>query len=78
MRILIDMQQQIVEAELIQDLLGDWFVTQKITGKSTSGKPLAQSRKRSMMVSDQEQGFAMLDALVKRHEKSGGRLQSLK
>jgi hypothetical protein len=77
-RVLIDMQQQVVEAELVQDLLGDWFLTQKITGKSTSGKLLAQSRQRSTMVSDQEQGFIMLDALVKQHEKAGGRLQGLK
>jgi hypothetical protein len=76
-RILIDMQQQVVEAELVQDLLGDWFVMQKITGKSTSGKLLAQSRKRSTMVSNQEQGFAMLEALVRQHEKAGGKLRSM-
>jgi hypothetical protein len=76
MRVVIDMQQQIVEAALVQDLLGDWFVTQKITGKSTSGRLLAQSRQRSTMVSNQEKGFAMLDALVRQHEKSGGKLRS--
>jgi hypothetical protein len=75
-RILIDMQQQVVEAALVQDLLGDWFVTQKITGKSTSGKLLAQCRQRTTMVNDQEDGFAMLDALAKRHEKAGGKLRS--
>ena len=76
MRVLIDMQQQVIEAALVQDLLGDWFVTQKITGKSTSGRLLAQSRQRSAMVSNQEDGFAMLDALVKRHEKAGGILRA--
>jgi hypothetical protein len=74
MRVLIDMRQQVVEAALVQDLLGDWFVTQKITGKSTSGRLLGQSRQRTTMVTNQEDGFAMLDALVKHHEKSGGKL----
>lgn len=75
MRVLIDMPQQVVEAALVQDLLGDWFVTQKITGKSTSGKLLPLSRQRSTIVSNQEDGFTMLDALVKRHEKAGGKLR---
>jgi hypothetical protein len=77
MSVLIDTQQQVVEAALVQDLLGDWFVTQKITGKSTSGKLLTQSRQRTTMVNDQEEGFAMLDALVKRHEKAGGKLRGI-
>jgi hypothetical protein len=75
MRVIIDMQQQVVEAALVQDLLGDWFVTQKVTGKSTSGNLLARSRQRTTMVGNQEDGFAILDALVKRHEKSGGKLR---
>jgi hypothetical protein len=75
-RVVIDMQQQIIEAALVQDLLGDWFLTQKITGKSTSGKLLAQSRQRSTLVNNQDEGVLMLDALVKQHEKAGGKLRS--
>jgi hypothetical protein len=75
-RVVIDTQQQVIEASLVQDLLGDWFLTQKTTGKSTSGKLLAQSRQRSTLVSNQDEGVLMLDALVKQHEKAGGRLRS--
>lgn len=76
MRIVVDMAQQVVEASLVQDLLGDWFVMQKTTGKSTSGKLLPQSRQSTTMVSNQEDGFAMLATLVKRHEKAGGKLRA--
>lgn len=74
MRVIIDMPNQVVEAALVQDLLGDWFVTQKITGKSTSGRLLARHRNHSAMVSHQEEGFSILSAVVKNHEKKGGKI----
>jgi hypothetical protein len=76
MHLVIDTQQQTIQATLSQDLLGDWFITQQVTGKSTSGRLQNNSRRQSKMVKNQEEGFAILDALAKTHEKAGGKIRS--
>ena len=56
-------------AELTQDLLGDWVVTQL-----WSGKPQARGGGRVTVVSDQDAGFKMLQNIAQKKEKSGYRL----
>lgn len=56
-------------ADLTQDLLGDWIVTQ-----TWIGKPQARGGGRVTMVSDQDAGFQLLQKIAKKKEKSGYRL----
>ncbi|WP_034296196.1 WGR domain-containing protein [Herbaspirillum sp. RV1423] len=56
-------------ADLTQDLLGDWIVTQ-----SWTGKPQARGGGRVTVVSDQEAGFKMIQKIAQKKEKSGYRL----
>ena len=60
---------QLFIAELSQDLLGDWVVTQ-----SWSGKPQARGGGRVTVVSDHDAGFQMLQKIAQKKEKSGYRL----
>jgi len=63
-----DVADQFV-AELSQDLLGDWIVTQ-----FWSGKPQARGGGRVTVVSDQDAGFLLLQKIAQKKEKSGYRL----
>lgn len=49
-----------IQAELKQDLLGDWILVQSWTAK---GK--RRSGRKSMIVASQEEGLAILERLVK-------------
>lgn len=56
-------------ADLAQDLLGDWIVT-----LTWSGKTPLRGGGRVTVVSDQEAGFALLQKIARKKEKSGYRL----
>ena len=56
-------------AELMQDLLGDWVVTQ-----TWNGKPQARGGGRVTVVSDQDAGFELLQKIAKKKGKNGYRL----
>jgi hypothetical protein len=56
-------------ADLQQDLLGDWIVTQ-----CWSGKPQARGGGRVTVVNDQEAGFKMIQKIAQKKEKGGYRL----
>ena len=56
-------------ADLKQDLLGDWIVTQ-----SWGGKTDTPGGGRITVVSDQEAGFKMLQKIVQKKQKTGYRL----
>ncbi len=57
-------------ADLQQDLLGDWILTQL-----WSGKPQARGGGRRSVVSDQEAGFRLIQKIALKKEKSGYRLR---
>jgi hypothetical protein len=56
-------------ADLTQDLLGDWIVTQL-----WSGKPQARGGGRTTVMSDQEAGFKLIQKIAQKKQKSGYRL----
>ena len=56
-------------ADLTQDLLGDWIVTQCWTGK-----PQARGGGRVTVVNDQEAGFKLIQKIAQKKEKGGYRL----
>lgn len=62
-------ESRVFVADLTQDLLGDWVVTQL-----WSGKPQMRGGGRVTVVSDQEAGFALIKKITKKKEKSGYRL----
>jgi hypothetical protein len=68
MRLVLHAAHRIIHAELGQDLLGDWIVTHSWTGKANGKRSC-----KSILVANHEEGLAVLETLVRRHEKSDRR-----
>jgi hypothetical protein len=65
MALRMDTSVKLIQAELIQDLVGCWMVIQSWTAKNGG-----RNGRKVTMVDSQEAGLALLDRLVKRHQKT--------
>lgn len=61
----VDAPAKLIQAELVQDLLGCWMVVQSWIGKN--GR---RNGRKVVMVESHEAGLALLLSLVKRHPHS--------
>jgi hypothetical protein len=61
----MDTSVKLIQAELIQDLVGCWMVIQTWTAKNGG-----RNGRKVTMVDSQEAGLVLLDRLVKRHQKT--------
>jgi hypothetical protein len=62
MALRMDTPVKLIQAELVQDLVGCWMVIQ-----SWAGKNGGRNGRKITMVDSHEAGLALLDRLVKRH-----------
>jgi hypothetical protein len=63
MALRMDTPAKLIQAELLQDLVGCWMVIQ-----SWAGKNGGRNGRKVTMVDSHEAGLALLDRLVKRHQ----------
>lgn len=64
MTLRIDTPAKLIQAELVQDLVGCWLVIQSWTGKNGG-----RSGRKVTMVENHEAGLILLHRLARRHEK---------
>lgn len=70
MRVRFVSPSRIYSAALTVDLLGDWIVTQ-----AWSGRDLRRSGGKTVVVENEEQGLALLQAIAKRRRRHGYEMQ---
>ena len=63
MALRMDTPAKLIQAELVQDLVGCWMVIQSWVGKNGG-----RNGRKVTLVDSHEAGLALLDCLVKRHQ----------